>query len=381
MIQKMIIGGFKTLREPTEIPLEPITVLIGANNSGKSNVLAAIQLLGRISRADERMTIVRTAEDAPAWAPRTSPLTSLSLTVSGSLEGVTFRYSMTAPTAERWSGSESLQVGPPDQLTIELDREGNATFGRDTIGKYSVGSLLAVLSAHPHAPRPARLLQSLLRNIHCYDLAPAALRQPVQVSRTATLRNDGLGLAAVLDLLDSEAPSIREAIDAEVRAAAPEVRRIVTPTTEPGLKVVGVAERSGNVYSGPDVSDGLLLLIAISTIAYQSEGHALIGLEEIEKGIHPRRLRSILDLLTRLTAKGTQFVLTTHSPILLNEFRDFPERVLLCERDGEDTRVKRLSDVPDYEAAVNGTALGDIWYSGVLGGVPPGLSDEPAASR
>ncbi|HVG63715.1 MAG TPA: AAA family ATPase [Hyalangium sp.] len=93
-------------------------------------------------------------------------------------------------------------------------------------------------------------------------------------------------------------------------------------------------------------------------------------MEEPERGVHPRRLRDLVDQLLRLTKSGVQVVLTTHSPTLLDEFRDSPESVLIFDRDDQGTHITRLSDRPDWAKELKGAPLGDLWYSGVLGGVP-----------
>ena len=77
-----------------------------------------------------------------------------------------------------------------------------------------------------------------------------------------------------------------------------------------------------------------------------------------------------MDQLRRVAEQGTQIVLTTHSPVLLNEFRDFPECVLIFDRDETGSHVTKLSDRPDWVAALRTAPLGELWYAGVLGGVP-----------
>ncbi|MDZ7920414.1 hypothetical protein [Rhodoferax sp.] len=44
-ISKLIVGGFKSIRDRTEIPIAPITFLFGPNSAGKSAVLGAVNAL------------------------------------------------------------------------------------------------------------------------------------------------------------------------------------------------------------------------------------------------------------------------------------------------------------------------------------------------
>lgn len=119
------------------------------------------------------------------------------------------------------------------------------------------------------------------------------------------------------------------------------------------------------------MSDGLLLFIGLAVAAQlRADAQGVLAIEAPERGIHPRRLRDLVDHLLRLTNAGIQVVLTTHSPTLLDEFRDSPESVLIFDRDEKGTHITRLSDRPDWAKELKGSPLGELWYSGVLGGLP-----------
>ncbi len=140
--------------------------------------------------------------------------------------------------------------------------------------------------------------------------------------------------------------------------------------------MVGVQERDRRVYLASELSDGLLLFIGLSTAAALGgdpsapKGPRLLAIEEPERGIHPRRIRSVIDYLRRLADHETQVVISSHSPLVLDEFAETPEDVLLFDRGPAGTSIKRLTEVAGWEALVGGAPLGDVWYSGVLGGVP-----------
>jgi predicted ATPase len=213
---------------------------------------------------------------------------------------------------------------------------------------------------------------SFLKATTVHDLSVAALRMPAVIQQQARLGPDGMDAAAVLDVLAGEQPALRDAIDEAVRQSAQEVRRVVTrPGPEPGTKILGVEEKDGRIYGADDMSDGLLLFIGLAIAAQlKANTPCILAIEEPERGIHPRRLRDLVDHLLRLTRSGVQVVLTTHSPTLLDEFRDSPESVLIFDRDERGTHITRLSDRPEWAKELKGAPLGELWYSGVLGGVP-----------
>jgi predicted ATPase len=66
-----------------------------------------------------------------------------------------------------------------------------------------------------------------------------------------------------------------------------------------------------------------------------------------------------------------QVIATTHSPHLLDLFRDHPEEIVIADKRGRAATFARLSDRADLaELLAEGGTLGDLWYSGILGGVP-----------
>lgn len=65
-----------------------------------------------------------------------------------------------------------------------------------------------------------------------------------------------------------------------------------------------------------------------------------------------------------------QVIATTHSPYLLDHYKEHPEEVIITEKDERGGHCQRLSDRADIGNVLEGVSLGEVWYSGVLGGVP-----------
>jgi predicted ATPase len=104
----------------------------------------------------------------------------------------------------------------------------------------------------------------------------------------------------------------------------------------------------------------------------------MLCLEETDRGVHPRLLREVRDALYRLSypasfgeqREAVQIVATTHSPFLLDLFRDHPEEIVIANKRGPSATFERLCDRPDVKEILREGSLGDIWFSGILGGVP-----------
>jgi predicted ATPase len=103
-----------------------------------------------------------------------------------------------------------------------------------------------------------------------------------------------------------------------------------------------------------------------------------VCLEEADRGVHPRLLREVRDALYRLsypqdfgeTRAPVQVITTTHSPYLLDLFKEQPEEVVLANKHGRSATFERLSERKDLRELLGESNLGDLWYSGILGGTP-----------
>jgi predicted ATPase len=136
--------------------------------------------------------------------------------------------------------------------------------------------------------------------------------------------------------------------------------------------------RWGYRIAARELSDGTLLALTLLTIAYSPTPPFLACFEEPDRGIHPRLLRHVQDALYRLAypegfgeaRSPVQVIVTTHSPYFLDLFQDHPEEVVICSKQGLEANFQRLSELPNVAEIMEGANLGDVWYTGILGGVP-----------
>src|SRR5262249_22466967 len=192
------------------------------------------------------------------------------------------------------------------------------------------------------------------------------------------LNPSGQGLPAVLDDLKDNHPERWELLLAEMRRWLPEYDHIQFDKPQAGQKGVALRTRKGgHRIPAHQLSQGTLIALAMLTLAYLPDPPSVVGLEEIDHSLHPRLLRHLQDALYRLSYPEScgenrppiQIIATTHSPYLLDMYRDHPEEVVLAEKKGLEVEMKRLTDIEHYEEILGDSPLSEVWYSGVLGGV------------
>lgn len=326
MIASVAFRNFKALRA-TSLALRPINLVIGPNGSGKTSLIDALRRLRTLSRLGP--------------APHPEP-------------------------ESRGGGPElEFRFGPPhDGLVVRLGCIS------DTV--------CDVLRLEPENAPGWPALQTELGRIRSYSLDHEAMAQRVSRSAGTELSSNGGNLAAVLVTMREREPAAFAALRAELLRIMPEFRALELVEGDGNeVELVLDLEGNGSVPSG-DVSQGTLYLLGMLTLAFDPTPPRVLCIEEIDRGMHPRMLREVRDTLYRLsypqsfgsTRTPVQVVATTHSPYLLDLFRDHPEEIVMAHKRGRVARFERLADRPDLPELLQEGSLGDMWFSGILGGVP-----------
>ncbi len=329
MIASIEFTNFKVLRS-ARIELGPFNLLIGPNGSGKTSALLALQRLRQF------------AARPPAFGG--GPGAGAGAESPGLLH---FRF--TPP----FHDLEAFIDCAPDGSGRVLRVEGTG----DLPGRW--GQLV-----------------SRLTTLRVIALDQAALARPSPAGAPIMLGDDGTNLPAALHRLEREEPESFARVQAEFRRVLPEYRSIGVAVAPDGARrLVAGIEGEDRRLGAEDLSQGTLVLLGLLVLTQARPAPAILCLEEIDRGMHPRLLREIRDLLYRLSypsAGGlvSQILATTHSPYLLDLFREQLEEVIVTQKRGAEATFERLSDREDLRGAIGNASLGDLWYSGILGGVP-----------
>ena len=223
-------------------------------------------------------------------------------------------------------------------------------------------------------------LRTQLQAIRAFLLDHYAMALPAKREEGAELSSNGGNIVAVLARWQEKHPAVFAALEAEFRRLVPEFSGLGFREVRGGrIELTAQLALNGrDVVPADSLSQGTLYLLAILTLAFAPEPPAVVCLEEADRGMHPRSLREVRDALYRLSypkdcgmdRAPVQVIATTHSPYLLEQFKEHPEEVVLASKHGREANFERLSDRADLLELMKEAHLGDLWYSGILGGVP-----------
>jgi len=218
-------------------------------------------------------------------------------------------------------------------------------------------------------------LAARIRTIRWHTLDHAAMARPCRADAPGELAEDGRNLPAAMRALQQADRDAFDAVISEFTRILPEFSSVETVLDGENLVLeFGIHGESRRIRAA-DLSQGTLAFLGILLIAAAVPRPSFLCIEELDRGLHPRVLREARDALYRLShpedgSAMCQVLATTHSPYLLDLFRDQLEEVIIADKAGSRASFRRLSDYADLKELLAEASLGDLWFSGVLGGVP-----------
>jgi predicted ATPase len=323
MIKRIKIENYRSFVK-AEADLQPFTLVIGANGAGKSNLLRWFRLLSTRQTNQKRKF--------------------------GTAGTYCFPFS-----PDRWV-EHVCHSGESTSFTIDFSDGSSVSGGAQGV-------------LEPNLPWPEDPLP-------LFNLDPETISGTEKIVNRPSVNSSGGGTVQVLDSLKSgDSEELFNKIEENFRKYVPEAQKLSLLSPSEGKKVIQVRERGLNKpLPASELSEGTRLILCILTIIHQENPPPVILLEDIDRGMHPRLFEQIAPLMRRIAEEhDINIIATTHNPYLVDAFQDAKECVLLVEKvDGASVLVpltKKLEGL-DYDKEEAQVSLGELWYSGLVGGVP-----------
>jgi energy-coupling factor transporter ATP-binding protein EcfA2 len=381
LLRKLHVEGFGCVRDAT-VELEPLTVLVGPNDSGKSMLLRALTTLAEASRREKGWRDV--FPDAQSLTAQTfnGRGNAIKLGVAGQLGTEAFAYDVevSAARGDPALDTERLEAGPHiieragGKLSFHEPNGIQHQFEGPDEARPMLHARSIVQWHGPQAPdllvfsKAATSLLQAVSAVRLYSLRPESLRRAT--SPLNELSSGGLGLSnAIADLL-LRGRDVMERIEGALSVAMPHVKRIDIKAQGGPDEVryrIELVTRSGARIPSHMISDGVLLFLGYLYLVLGPDPASVLLIEEPETGIHFGLLRGVMELLRSMTTgthggPPTQVILTTHSPLLLNLVE--PEEIRIVQRGADGaTSVRRFADAPDLGKLLDYQGPGEIWVN------------------
>jgi predicted ATPase len=182
------------------------------------------------------------------------------------------------------------------------------------------------------------------------------------------LAMNGQNLAAYLDYLLRKDRQRFDQIQQTLRPLVPGFEEIRISTPAPETRSVSFLIEGQFEIPGEGLSTGVRILLFFTALAYHPNPPQVALIEEPETGVHPQRLKDIVELLRSLTAgrlggREVQVILTTHSPYLLDHVRLPEDQVIVFRRERDGRRSATEADENRLKEFLNEFLLGEVWFN------------------
>lgn len=391
MIEQLTVNSFKSV-ESVEVELGQVNVFIGANGSGKSNLLEALGVLSAAAdgKVNDQTLLQRGVRPGvpslykSAFSTRMPPCISFAAANSQSRYEVSLRDPLKEPNpawrfkTERWQEGATILVARSSAAKSKPNPElGAAAFkALDSSFDSPALKLLKHLQGYvifePTTP--------VLRGV----ASEPRPRKPVGMS-------GGQLPMAVKDLFSSATRDeyVRRVYDevlglidwAESFGAATATGIPLSPSAAASPHIIRFEDRymrkNRNVLSGYDASEGALYVLFMAVIAAHEQSPTLCAIDNADHGLNPRLARSLFNRVCGWYLDAPvprQVLLTTHNPLVLDglPLQDDRVRLFTVSRTNSGRTSVRRIEVDDALLAKGreGWTLSRLWVMGHLGGVP-----------
>ncbi len=348
-LTRVMLRNYKSIGH-CDVRLGPLTYLVGANGSGKSNFLDALHLVrdalaGSLDNAlNERgglMEVRRRSSGHP---------TNFAIRLEFVLPGGPTGYYVFNVGALSGRGYEVQTekcvidaIGKGPYFHVErgvLKASSEATFPAVTPDR------LALVSASGMAV--FRPVFDALTAMGFYNLNPKLMREPQKPQDGRMLKPVGENIVSVIGHLERVAPQNLAEIESYLQTVVPMMhgleRKQIGPLETLEFRQEVAGSKQPWRFPAQNMSDGTLRALGVLTALFQGNqdyAPSLVGIEEPETALHPAASAALREALTKASAR-TQVMVTSHSPDLLDDRNIEPENILAVVSEGGETHIGPL---------------------------------------
>jgi len=367
-IKSLSLSGFKTIKELQALEFEKINIFIGANGSGKSNIVSFFEMIG-FMMIDAFGNYVSNNGFASSMLYHGQKVTR-------DIEADIKFHSSTGESDYRFRVSHT--VG--DNFLFMEEKIVHHKKGETTPYEFplsNAGYRETKLKELYHSNQTVKYIKNLLSHIrvfHFHDTSKTAyIHQARPLESNSGLMSDGGNLAPFLYRLKDEQPKYYDRILSFVQMVAPFFSDFILEPYGSSIQLKFKEVNSDLELGSFRLSDGTIRFICLATLLLQPKRSLpkIIIIDEPELGLHPVAI-DILSEMIYIASRNSQIFLTTQSERLINSFE--PKNIIVIDRKKDENRrfyssFKKLDEESLSEWLAE-YKISDIWNSNIIGGRP-----------
>jgi predicted ATPase len=360
-LDRIEIDGYRSIKK-LKLDFRSINILIGANGSGKSNLVGAFGLLGDLVENRLQLHVGKRGGANAILHFGTKKTKRLRIRV---------RFGRDEYEAVLEPASKDRLIFASEKVFFHGDGDHGKPYDEDLGSGHKESALDEAATESPN--KVADHVLKAMRGWKVFQFhdtsATAAIKQKHTIGDNRTLQPDGANLAALLYGLRKRVPKKYRMIVDTIRAVAPFFDDFALEPDELDPKMIQLEWRhksDPSYFDAHSLSDGTIRFMCLAALLLQPSKPSVIVIDEPELGLHPAAIVQLAALL-RLASHECQVVIATQSVTLLDQFAS--EDVIVVERSNGESTFHRLAK-DQVRGWLDDYSLGELWLKNVLGGRP-----------
>lgn len=357
------VTNFRSVTAAHRIGLSDVTVLIGRNNEGKSNILRALDvamtLLQRHADLDGRRSrVILGYYPSPYVWKRDFPV-QLQGRRASTQTIMRLEFELSPSEVEQFRSEIGVSLNGLLPLEIKVGKDEEPQIKVIKSGRGS-----ATLAA-----KSGRIAKFVASKIH-FNYIPAVRTDEASIELVSKLLAQELrsleddpryieSLQAIADLQQPVLDRVAATLQAPLKEFLPSIRSVSVEISEAGRR--GALRRGVNVVvdDGTPTSlefkgDGVKSLAALGLLKFQNfrAGTSLLAIEEPESHLHPGAIHQVNDII-RSISSTSQIIITTHNPLFVDR-EDVRSNIIVNEGSAKPARsIAAVRDLLGIKASDN----------------------------
>jgi len=367
-IKSLSLNGFKTIYNLNNMKFENINIFIGANGSGKSNIVSFFEMISYMMTEAFSQYVAENGFASSMLYHGQKVTKDISALIEfeskTGLSEYSFRVSHTFDDNFIFM-EENIKYKKNNKTKPYETNLGNAGYKETKLRELY------------HNNQTAKYIKNLLASIrvfHFHDTSKTAyIHQARPLESNSTLMSDAGNLAPFLYKMREENSRYYDRIISYIRQVAPFFDTFILNPYHNSIQLKFKEKNSDLELGSFRLSDGTIRFMALSALLLQSKETLpkIIIIDEPELGLHPMAI-DILSEMINIASRNSQIFITTQSERLINHFE--PKNIIVIDRKQDINNryysaFKKLDNI-ELKEWTDKYRLSDIWNSNIIGGRP-----------
>lgn len=373
-LKSINLEGYKSINQDGQtIDFGDVTILLGANGVGKSNIVSFFKMLNYLSTGAFQTYLASGgfANDFLHYGSKQTNRIKASIKFEDDKASDDYNFTLSHAAGDILIFTEEVlkyrKKNSDHPFTITLSPGVRESELKDYHKRKDI---------RPHDKTVSKTIYNLLKGcqvFHFHDTSESSkIKSPGYIEDNQFLRSDAGNLAAFLYALKNDTNNYRyyERIIRHIKLVMPQFRDFDLYPAKNNQRYIMLNWRDDRDFLfGPhQISDGSLRFMALTTLFLQPSLPSVIILDEPELGLHPSAIAYLAGMV-KSTSKKCQIIMATQSPRFVDEFD--AEDIVVVERNYNNncSEFKKLDNNKLHDW-LERYSLSELWEKNIIGGQP-----------